>query len=115
VLPNTKFYFAVELAERLRVKLQNHAVAYGDQLIGITSSFGVASLRKDHDKQQLLKEADTMLYKAKHAGRNRVMPDLELCAEDFAALRKIMGRNDLTRLITFLSMSLDFEGAREGS
>lgn len=115
VLPNTKFYFAVELAERLRVKLQNHAVAFGNQLIGITSSFGVASLRKEYDKHQLLKEADTMLYKAKHAGRNKVMPDLELCAEDFAALRKIMSRNDLTRLITFLSMSLDFEGAREGS
>ena len=38
----------------------------------ITSSFGVAELHASDDEEELIKRADTALYKAKKNGRNRV-------------------------------------------
>lgn len=46
----------------------------GDEIIAVTMSFGVA-VRRRHDKAltQVRERADDALYKAKHAGRNRVV------------------------------------------
>ena len=45
----------------------------------VTASFGVASLRpeKDEDVQSLYRRADKSLYRAKAAGRNRIVWDPE--------------------------------------
>jgi len=79
VLPDTKRARAMELAERLKqvVYAMRVKTPEGDT-IKITASFGVASLRKDDDREGLIKKADDMLYKAKAAGRNRVMPQIKL-------------------------------------
>jgi diguanylate cyclase (GGDEF)-like protein len=52
----------------------------------ITASFGVASLRPDESWESWLKRADKQLYRAKSAGRNRVVVEPRraqemLCAE----------------------------------
>ncbi|MFH1489199.1 MAG: GGDEF domain-containing protein, partial [Pseudomonadota bacterium] len=79
ILPETKKARAIELAERLRRKIKKLNIRIEEkQHLKVTASFGVASLRKDTDKEALLKEADAFLYKAKAGGRNRVMPQLKL-------------------------------------
>ncbi len=86
VLPDTKFSNAVELAEKLRRKIENYKINLGDKTINITASFGVAGLRNGSDSCRVLQEADKMLYKAKANGRNNVMPNLRLCTTNVAAL-----------------------------
>lgn len=63
------------LAEKIRQALEKNFVYYEGERISMTISCGLAVLTPD-DKQQgalntLLKQADTALYEAKQAGRNR--------------------------------------------
>jgi PleD family two-component response regulator len=52
-----------------------------DRNFSITSPFGIAHYRPGEDLKDMLSRADTALYKAKHAGRNRVeSAELELVA-----------------------------------
>ncbi len=65
---------AVALAERLRVAVAVRAVAVGGETLRCTASVGVSGLcatRADVDRATA--EADRALYRAKEAGRNRVM------------------------------------------
>ncbi|MCP4714068.1 MAG: GGDEF domain-containing protein [Deltaproteobacteria bacterium] len=78
VLPETKFSKAIELAERLRVIIENLKINIGNQSINVTASFGVTSGKQGADKDKLIGKADEMLYKAKRSGRNRIKPDLRL-------------------------------------
>ena len=41
--------------------------------LNVTQSIGVASFRKGENIEQLLHRADSALYQAKHAGRDRVV------------------------------------------
>ncbi len=64
---------AVEVAERIRVAVENHAFfARDNQRIAVTTSIGVTRLCEDEPPQEALKRADDALYRAKHAGRNRI-------------------------------------------
>jgi diguanylate cyclase (GGDEF)-like protein len=75
VLPDTKMPRAIELSERLRVVIENLEISLPDgQKIRKTASFGVATLREHDGRESLVQAADTRLYEAKAAGRNRVMP-----------------------------------------
>jgi diguanylate cyclase (GGDEF)-like protein len=79
VLPDTKRPRAMELAERLKQEVENLEITTRDkETIKITASFGVTSLKSQSDRTALLKQADTMLYKAKQSGRNIVMPQMKL-------------------------------------
>lgn len=69
ILPETDLAGGVRLAERLRASLPQH--------IGATASFGVASIACAPGSQApaaatLVAGADSLLYQAKHAGRNCV-------------------------------------------
>jgi GGDEF domain-containing protein len=49
-------------------------VAFGDNVIGMTVSVGLAMARKsDHSIEQIIAGADTALYRAKESGRNRTI------------------------------------------
>ena len=80
VLPETEMRKAIELAERLRRLIESSPVqiANGKQIY-VTASFGVAALLENSDAESLFEEADTMLYRAKASGRNKVMPGTKLC------------------------------------
>lgn len=84
LLPQTETKNAVELAERLREKIEKRkfCVSYGN--LQITASFGVSSLPQNEVKQldeeqtilfmeNLIAWADDALYQAKKSGRNRVI------------------------------------------
>jgi diguanylate cyclase len=78
VLPNTVLRSATTVADHIRravmtkqlVKRSTH-----EQLGRITISIGVATLRNSDTAQSLIERADSCLYAAKHAGRNRVISE----------------------------------------
>lgn len=74
LLPDTGWQGALTFAERLRRSVDEHAFGPPDTPVHTTISIGVA-LGRGSDATSadiLLKEADSALYKAKTAGRNRV-------------------------------------------
>lgn len=74
-LPETSIETALEAAERLRISLADTPVMLDDgQMIRYTVSIGAASLKNASESlTELLNRADSALYKAKEAGRNRVV------------------------------------------
>jgi len=81
VLPRTNIEQARLCAERIRRMTEELAFPELDRSFSITSSFGIAQYRPGEDLKDMLSRADTALYKAKHAGRNRVeSAELELVA-----------------------------------
>jgi diguanylate cyclase (GGDEF)-like protein len=76
LLPRTSLEDAVEIAERLRSAPPTMSSSDGSTEIVMRASFGVAALAEpDDDIANLLRRADTGLYAAKRAGRNRVSID----------------------------------------
>ncbi len=76
VLPATDLNGALEMAEKLRAKVEALSVphAYSSTASVVTISIGVASLipLRGMPSSQLVKLVDMALYSAKHAGRNMV-------------------------------------------
>ena len=74
VLGDADYETAVKTAERLNQAIGGKAVAFGDKLLAVTISAGVAvadnCTKLDSDK--IISAADAELYKAKSNGRNRV-------------------------------------------
>ena len=70
LLENCTLDNAASLAQKLRKEIEE----LHPSDLKITCSFGVSNLKKEHKNlEELLKEADTALYKAKEGGRNRVV------------------------------------------
>ncbi len=60
-------------AERLRGDIEKHSMIMDDHTINITASFGVAQWQNDYDRsEQLVRQADRAMYRAKQTGKNRV-------------------------------------------
>jgi diguanylate cyclase (GGDEF)-like protein len=75
-LPETGIDGALELAERIRVRIEAEHVSRGDGAgaISVTASIGAASMRGSADgAEPLIAAADGALYEAKRAGKNRVV------------------------------------------
>lgn len=75
VLPNTAYRGGILVAERTRLNIANSPIRTGDLTHQVTISAGVASYPHGtiSSKDQLLKAADQSLYRAKEAGRNKVV------------------------------------------
>ena len=75
ILPHTAYDEARLTAERVRVKVASHTFRAGRTPIPVTVSVGVATYpsEKVDSPNTLIREADLALYRAKEAGRNRVM------------------------------------------
>ena len=74
LLPDVKLSEALAIGERLRTAISGETGAGDDSLIQIPVriSMGVAQLREDGALDTLIRDADAALYRAKHAGRDRV-------------------------------------------
>jgi diguanylate cyclase (GGDEF)-like protein len=75
ILPQTDIGGAAMLAERMREAIEELEVRRldGQGVLKMTASFGVAALPGSAtDKRYLIAVADEALYRAKHAGKNRV-------------------------------------------
>ena len=76
ILPGVDVEGGKHTAERIRAAIENHAFPHGDEQPGgkLTISIGLACYPKDADSgTELVKKADSALYKAKKEGRNRVL------------------------------------------
>lgn len=73
LLPETTISEAVVLAERIRGIIESFAINIGETSLHITASFGVTAVKEnDVALDSIYKRADSALYEAKNAGRNRV-------------------------------------------
>lgn len=74
MLPETAAGHALEVAERLRDAIAGTEIASANTpAFHFTASIGVASAdENDASVDEIIKRADQALYKAKHAGRNKV-------------------------------------------
>lgn len=75
IMPGASKEIAAIRAESMRKDIEQHEFVYqGKNLNGVTVSLGVAEYPQDGDTPaMLLKAADAALYRAKDAGRNRVV------------------------------------------
>jgi diguanylate cyclase (GGDEF)-like protein len=74
LLPDTDAAGAARVAERMRTSLNEVAIPLSEgSAIHVASSFGVAELAPDQSGDDLLRAADTALYRAKDEGKNRVV------------------------------------------
>ena len=65
-----------ELAERVRSHVAGCSIIVGGSGVQVSLSLGVATGETSADIEKLLNAADTALYQAKNAGRNRVEPSM---------------------------------------
>ncbi len=76
VLPEIDLAGASTLAEKIRKLVEAHAFVFEEAPIPLTVSLGVAALDETvASSDDFIKAADERLYRAKEAGRNRVMSD----------------------------------------
>ncbi|HEM47617.1 MAG TPA: diguanylate cyclase, partial [Alphaproteobacteria bacterium] len=75
LLPHTGGEEAAHIAERIRHAVRQRPIAAPDgvMLPPVTVSIGIAEASPEETEQNLLARADAALYKAKRAGRDRVM------------------------------------------
>lgn len=74
ILPDTNLHAAINLAQRLRLNIQDSPLLQEGKSVTITASFGVDvfALSDKDDVSCFVARADAWLYSAKQAGRNRV-------------------------------------------
>ena len=72
ILPGTGFMQARQRAEELRIAIAEARIVVEGETIPLTASFGVASGFPD-SHEQLIREADAALYRAKSNGRNCIV------------------------------------------
>ena len=77
MLSNTDGASALRVAERIRMSISDLRFDTDKGALQVTGSIGCASLTFEDDKESLLHRADKALYRAKHAGRNRVICDVD--------------------------------------
>jgi diguanylate cyclase (GGDEF)-like protein len=74
LLADTPRAEAAEVAERIRLAVRERGLDAGERRIPMSASFGVTSLRPGIESlDDLLREADDALYRAKEGGRDRVV------------------------------------------
>jgi diguanylate cyclase len=73
VLPDTSLEDATRTITRLQRELTRRIFMHNNERLLITFSAGVALRAPSEDQAALLKRADEALYKAKRAGKNRVV------------------------------------------
>lgn len=72
LLPQTSPAAAAQIAEVLRATVEACPFHFKGERVVITTSIGLGAFRSGERGDQVLKRADTALYRAKESGRNRV-------------------------------------------
>jgi diguanylate cyclase (GGDEF)-like protein len=71
LLPETNGEHALQLAEKLRMKIEQTEFQHNNKKFNVTVSFGLYQINHDDNIDQSISKADNNLYKAKEQGRNR--------------------------------------------
>jgi len=78
LLPGLTLKEAVAVAERLRRRVEEMVVRWGDDVIKITASFGVAEVKDGDRPETIIQRADEALYLAKLDGKNCVRSEIDV-------------------------------------
>lgn len=81
ILPQLDSQSLKQAAERLRIFVQSSPLHVGEGLLRVTVSVGGALAYEGDGLDSLVERADTAMYQAKQAGRNRIMLDLRTADE----------------------------------
>lgn len=81
MLPHTAADGALQFAQRLNQAFAHTAIAHNGDSLRATVSIGITEHQRGEDIQTSIDRADTALYRAKEAGRNRV--ELAAAATEF--------------------------------
>jgi diguanylate cyclase (GGDEF)-like protein len=73
LLSDTDINGAKLLAERIRISIEQHTLAYDMSAIKITASLGVSGLQVNDTVDSFIGRADDAMYQAKRSGRNQVV------------------------------------------
>jgi diguanylate cyclase (GGDEF)-like protein len=74
ILPNCGLEVALDRAEQLRAAVESARIVEGNNTLQVTASFGVAALSPaQQEPGAVIRAVDAALYRAKAAGRNRVV------------------------------------------
>ncbi|MEI6438545.1 MAG: GGDEF domain-containing protein [Candidatus Omnitrophota bacterium] len=74
ILPDTDKAGALIVAERIRAAVQTRRIKAYDKELSVTVSIGISTAAEDAQQmEELLDKADAAMYRAKKAGRNRVV------------------------------------------
>ncbi len=74
ILPSIDIEQAYYFSDKIRTIIESFKFIYKNERINITVSCGVAQRSKQKSSKETVEIADKMLYKAKEAGRNQVLP-----------------------------------------
>lgn len=75
LLNDTNIDGAKIIAEKIRKSIENHSIAYGMEILKLTASLGISTLRGDDSPESLVNRADKAMYQAKQNGRNQVQTE----------------------------------------
>jgi diguanylate cyclase (GGDEF)-like protein len=95
ILPDTNLYSAVQLADKIRKKIEGLTISCKQHSFALTASFGVAGRERKPNAESLVREADDRLYKAKSLGKNTVVPSMLPCFAD----RNFVQKTDAVKFI----------------
>jgi len=73
MLPMTELASAEALVERLRKAIEKQTYMFEDEIISVTSSFGITQHALHDTVDKVIDRADKALYQAKLTGRNRIV------------------------------------------
>jgi len=76
LLSDTSLDGAEAMAERIRSNIENHTIAYGMDVLKLTASLGVSTLRGNDTLDTFIRRADNAMYCAKEKGRNQTQVEL---------------------------------------
>ncbi len=74
VMPETTKEGAKQFANKLRLILQKNRFVYKEHRLKLTVSGGIGQRSESETIEELVKTADSYVYEAKAAGRNRILP-----------------------------------------
>lgn len=69
LLPNVSLENAIALAKRIEINVKENLTIEGNQ---VTCSFGVVDMKRESTFEELVSEADGLMYSAKHKGKDSV-------------------------------------------
>lgn len=93
ILPGTPLERALEIADRLRAKIEADVMTINGIAVKMTSSFGVAAIStRDTCLSDTIIRADRALYRSKRAGRNQVdLDSSQMMISEDGTLKRIAG------------------------
>ncbi len=70
IIPNVSIQHLKNMAERLRILIENSYVLHQNSRLNVTVSIGGTIIKQEDDTNSLFQRTDQLLYLSKHSGRN---------------------------------------------